>query len=214
MWLVRLRMRKARPWARGRNRFMVGPSSTYASAALSAFTRAFAMALCSTLRTGSLAACGANCNTAMASVACLPRIRSTTRRAFMGVTRTCRACALASIAVPCFRSKIGSGGWLTRVADHRSAAASFLVVLHVTLERPGRRKLTELVANHGLGHEHRDVLAAVVYGDRVSEHVGHDHRTTRPGLDDVLGARIVLDIHLLLKVVVDEGALLQATRHF
>src|SRR5665811_1703400 len=103
------------------NRFIVAPSSTYASlitsvrssnasAALSAFTRAFAMALSSTLRTGSLAACGANCNTAIASVACLPRIRSTTRRAFMGVTRTCRACALASIAVPCFRSKLDQVG--------------------------------------------------------------------------------------------------------
>src|SRR6185436_8231499 len=34
------------------------------------------------------------------------------------------------------------------------------------------------------------------------------------GLDDVLGACFVLDIYLLLKVVVDEGALLQATRHF
>src|SRR5690606_5034025 len=28
MWLVRLLMRLARPWARGRNRFIVGPSST------------------------------------------------------------------------------------------------------------------------------------------------------------------------------------------
>src|SRR5690606_39728801 len=31
MWLVRLLMREARPWARGRNRFIVGPSSTKAS---------------------------------------------------------------------------------------------------------------------------------------------------------------------------------------
>src|SRR4029079_14001027 len=29
MWLVRLRIRVARPWARGRQRFMVGPSSTW-----------------------------------------------------------------------------------------------------------------------------------------------------------------------------------------
>src|SRR6476646_4172138 len=100
------------------------------------------------------------------------------------------------------------------VVDHRLAAATLLVVLHVTLERPGRGKLTELVSDHGLGHEDRDVLAAVVHRDGVTEHVGHDHRATRPGLDDGLGARFVLDIHLLLKVVVDEGALLQATRHY
>ena len=31
MWLVRLLMRVARPWARGRQRFMVGPSSTWAT---------------------------------------------------------------------------------------------------------------------------------------------------------------------------------------
>src|SRR5204863_5634790 len=29
MWLVRLRIRVARPWARGRQRFIVGPSSTW-----------------------------------------------------------------------------------------------------------------------------------------------------------------------------------------
>src|SRR5215210_5245131 len=93
------------------------------------------------------------------------------------------------------------------------AATALLVVLHVTLERAGRRELAELVADHRLGDEHRDVLAAVVHGEGVTQHVGADDRPTRPGLDDVLGARFVLDVDLLLKVVVDEGALLQATRH-
>src|SRR6478735_3919183 len=100
------------------------------------------------------------------------------------------------------------------VVDHRLAAATLLVVLLVTLERAGRRELTELVADHRLGHEHRDVLAAVVHREGVAQHVGVDHGPARPGLDDVLGARFVLGVHLLLKVVVDEGALLQATRHF
>jgi hypothetical protein len=49
---------------------------------------ALAMALASTFATGSLAACGANFNIARAPWASLPRIRSTTRRAFIGVTRT------------------------------------------------------------------------------------------------------------------------------
>ena len=37
-----------------------------------------------------------------------------------------------------------------------------------------RRDLAELVADHRLGHEDRDVLAAVVHGQRVAEHVGDD----------------------------------------
>ena len=56
MWLVRLLIRPARPWARGRKRFIVGPSSTKAeemtrlrsskgSPASSALTRRLAMAL-------------------------------------------------------------------------------------------------------------------------------------------------------------------------
>src|SRR5690348_7311375 len=57
------------------------------------------------------------------------------------------------------------------------------------------------------------VLAPVVHGDRVPEHVGDDRRAPRPGLDDVLRVLLVLDFHLLEQVVVDERALLQATRH-
>ena len=49
---------------------------------------ALAIALFSTLATGSLAACGANCSTESASCAGMSRISSITRRAFIGVTRT------------------------------------------------------------------------------------------------------------------------------
>src|SRR5215211_6745742 len=88
MWLVRFRTRYARPKPRGRNRFMVGPSSTnaWATRSVSGSSRslfsAFATALASTLYTGSLADCGANCSTVRASPAGRPRMRSTTRRAF------------------------------------------------------------------------------------------------------------------------------------
>src|SRR6476469_7625487 len=66
MWLVRLRMRYARPCARGRNRLSVGPSSTYAreitsvSGSSEKLFSALAIALASPFATGSLAACGAN----------------------------------------------------------------------------------------------------------------------------------------------------------
>src|SRR5262249_48595327 len=61
MWLVRLRIRYARPCARGRNRFNVGPSSTYAwctHSVLGSRERLFsalAIALASTFDTGPLA---------------------------------------------------------------------------------------------------------------------------------------------------------------
>src|SRR5262249_41558156 len=62
-------------------------------------------------------------------------------------------------------------------------------------------------------HDHRHVLAAVVHGDRVAQHRGNDHGATGPGLDDVFGAPVVLHVHLLHQVVVDEGPFLKATRH-
>src|ERR1044071_1584614 len=94
-----------------------------------------------------------------------------------------------------------------------SAATALLVVLHVAAEGAGGRELAQLVADHGLGHEHGDVLATVVHGDRVAEHGRHDHRATGPGLDDVLGSRFVLDDDLAKQVLVDEGALLETAWH-
>ena len=55
MWLVRLRIRVARPWARGRQRFIVGPSSTWqllttrSARSRSSVVSALATALSSTL---------------------------------------------------------------------------------------------------------------------------------------------------------------------
>src|SRR3954464_13228589 len=133
-------------------------------------------------------------------------MRSTTRRAFCGVTRTYRACALASIAVLC--SLLGTVG-----SPAASAPAALPVVLLVAAERPRGRELAQLVADHRLGDEHRDVLAAVVDREGVPEHLRDDHGATGPGADDGLGAPLVLRVHLLHQVVVDEGAFLQAARH-
>src|SRR6185437_2887995 len=94
-----------------------------------------------------------------------------------------------------------------------SAAAALLVVLLMAAEGACGREFAQLVADHGLGHEHGDVLATVVDGDRVTQHGGDDHRSARPGLDDVLGTGFVLDHDLAEQVVVDEGALLEAARH-
>src|SRR4029079_7623047 len=95
----------------------------------------------------------------------------------------------------------------------RLAATTLLVVLHVAAEGAGGREFAQLVSDHGLGHEHGDVLATVVHGDRVTQHRGDDHRATRPRLDDVLGACLVLDDDLAKQVLVDEGALLKTAWH-
>src|SRR5688572_9358496 len=158
------------------------------------------MAEATSLYTGSLAPWGANFRMASASCACLPRIRLTTRRAFMGVTRMCRTRAIDSTI-----------SFLLHATA--SAAAALLVVLHVSTEGAGGCELAELVTHHGLGDEHRDVLAAIVHGDRVPQHGGDDHRAAGPGLDDVLGTGFVLVDDLAKQVVVDEGALLETARH-
>ena len=46
----------------------------------------------------------------------------------------------------------------------------------VAAEGARRRELAELVADHRLGDEHGHVLAAVVDGDRVADHLGEDRR--------------------------------------
>src|SRR3954469_1833974 len=146
---------------------------------------------------------------------------STTRRAFMGVMRTKRALAkapgssprrLSRRALTCLRSIVLM---TSLVSDRppRAAAAALPVVLHVPAVGAGRGELPELVTDHRVGHEHRDVLAAVVHRDRVADHLGHDHRAARPGLDDVVAALLVLHVHLLHQVVVHEGALLQTAWH-
>src|SRR4029450_12722733 len=80
-------------------------------------------------------------------------------------------------------------------------------------ERPARAELAELVPDHRFGDVHRHVLAPVVHGDRVADHVGDDRGTARPCLDDTAFADGVLGVDLLEQVIVDERALLQAARH-
>src|SRR4051794_15382641 len=87
------------------------------------------------------------------------------------------------------------------------------LVLDVTAESAGRCELAEFVPDHRLGDEDRDVLAAVVHRNGVTEHRGNDHRSTRPRLDHVLRALVVLRVDLLHQVVVDERALFEAAWH-
>src|SRR5581483_8112249 len=88
-----------------------------------------------------------------------------------------------------------------------------LLLAGVVLERARRGELTELVTDHRLGHVHGHVLATVVDGDGVADHVGDDRGAAAPRLDDLLLAPAVEVVDLLQQVVVDERPLLQAARH-
>src|SRR5690606_13915634 len=114
---------------------------------------------------------------------------SATRRAFCGEMRTVLRMAFASMVISLPR----------------------LLVAVVTLEGPGDSEFAELVADHVLVDEHRNVVLAIVDGDGESHHFRQDHGTARPGLDRLLGAgRKLL---LLDEVVIDERAFLEGTRH-
>jgi hypothetical protein len=179
---------------RAMKRFSVGPSSTMMLVTLSSSTSApwlfsaLAIADSTTLRIMCAAFLSENFSRLTARSAERPRTWSATSRAFCGEIRALRRMAFASIVI--------------------SLLLAFgLLVAAVTLEGPRQREFTELVADHVLVDQHRDVVLAVVHGDRVTDHFRQDHRTTRPGLDRLLVAD--RGLHLLLQMVVDERAFLE-----
>src|SRR5436190_10221230 len=101
----------------------------------------------------------------------------------------------------------------TGMAQSVSLPAARPLLAGVVPEGAGRGELTELVADHGLGDIDGHVLAAVVDGDGVADHVGDDRRAPRPRLDDALLVPGVELVDLFEQVLVDERALLQAARH-
>src|SRR5262245_49288627 len=97
-----------------------------------------------------------NCSVASAWLTLLPRMRSHTRPAFWADVRTPRAVACAStIAIHL------SLGWRSRSRSRGSGR--LLRLCRVSLERPRRRELAELVPDHVLGDVHGDELLAVVH---------------------------------------------------
>src|SRR6185503_17852183 len=109
-WLVRLRMRVARPMARGRNRLSVGPSSavtanTNRSSPISSWLcSALAIADSSTLLQSRATARGVCARIARASCTDLPRMWSHTRRALRAEVRTYLAWARTSTVSPSRRA--------------------------------------------------------------------------------------------------------------
>src|SRR5580704_14064569 len=197
MWLLRLTMRVPRPLARAAKRFSCGATSISTRDTLSSsmstpwLCSALATAEASTLRTSSAPFFGMNFKADSAVPTGSPRTASATRRHFCAEMRAYLSLAETSIA----HASLG------RRRD--------FLIARVGFESARGRKLAQLVADHVLGHEHRDVLAAVVYGDRQTDHLGNDHGAARPGLDRL---SVVLGrghLHLLGKMQIHERSFLQ-----
>src|SRR5947209_19302100 len=80
-------------------------------------------------------------------------------------------------------------------------------------EHPGWRELAQLVADHRLGDEHRHVLAPVVDGDRVADHLREDRGGPRPGAEHPLFARGVHGLDPVHQPLFDERPLLARATH-
>src|SRR4028118_1002442 len=136
------------------------------------------MALCSTLRTCTAMRLRETSRSASATEAFLPRMRPATRFSFCGLTRSIRRTAWASLSFST-RSRLGLP----------ILSPLCLFVGRVPVVDPRRRELAELVADHVLGHGHRDVLMAVINAEREADELRQDRRAAAPDLDHLVTAR-------------------------
>src|SRR5580704_12178537 len=98
-----------------------------------------------------------NSRSASAAATFLPRMSWATRLSFCGDTRSIRATALASVSerlLSCLR--------LLMVPLPQASAALGFAIGRMAIEGARRRELAELVADHLLGHHHRNMLLPVV----------------------------------------------------
>src|SRR5581483_2241310 len=80
-------------------------------------------------------------------------------------------------------------------------------------EGAGHGELAQLVPDHVLGDEDRDMLAAVMHQQRVPDKVREDGRAARPGLDRLLLVARVHPTDLFQQLGVGIRPLLQRTSH-
>src|ERR671934_1619550 len=87
------------------------------------------------------------------------------------------------------------------------------LVARVPAEGARGSELAELVADHLLRDEHGHVLAAVVDGDRVPDHLREDRRGTGPGADHPLLVGRVHRLDPTHQPLLDERPLLARSAH-
>src|SRR5215471_1563956 len=153
---------------------------------------ALAMADLRVLATNRAPLRGTTASTAWACSAGKPWIWRTTSRIFCADMRMFLVMAWTSISLLGFR--------LRRVGA-------------VFLERARRGKLSEPMADHVFGHEHRVKDFAVMHVEGQPDKIGCDHRAPRPGLDRrlVLGVFGLLDF--LHQVAIDKRSFFNRASH-
>ena len=216
MWHVRLRMRVARPRARGRKRRSVGPSSAKqastnsSSASCSSLCTALATALARTLRMSLATSRVVNCRISSARRTSRPRIRSRTSRALDAEPRRYLAVALVPGGRRRPATRPRSASWPSRSACRPFAPRSWPAwnrKVRVGLNSPSLCPTIDSVMYTGtcLRPSWTAIVWPTISGMIVERR------------DQVLMTRrspaCVLRVDLLQQVVVDERALLQAARH-
>src|SRR5262245_30277203 len=202
MWHMRRRIIYAVPRARGIIRLNIGPSSirasetTRSSGSRAPRSSALPIALLRTDSTSRAPRFGANRRSWSASSALLPRMRSANGRTFRADMSAYLWVARYSIDSSLLRAGRGRRGRRLGLAAG------------VSLERPGRGKLAQLVSDHVLGHVHLEERLAVVHQERHPDEVRVNGAVARPRLDRVavaaglrlldLGGDLRVDVRALL----------------
>src|SRR5262249_41567167 len=182
-----------------------------------------------------------NSRSASAVETFLPRMSCANRLSFCGLIRSMRATAFASVS-DCARSRFflltdlppasrcparRRGAWRrhrrgafsrsTRCAGRagraRCARAFGLAIRRMAVERTRRRELAELVADHFLGDDHRDVLLPVIDAEGQPNELRQDRRAPRPDADHLVASGRARSIRLLQQITVDKRTLPDRTRH-
>src|SRR5580700_7346864 len=233
-----LKILPTRPRARGACRFITSPLPTCACATTRSSTSrswlfsALAIADSRHLRTSRAMRLRENSRSASAVATFLPRMSWARRLSFCGLIRSMRATALASVSesarsrffllmtkpLPASRRAAGrrcrrGGRCRTRRSGARRAGAFGLAVRRMAVKRAGRRELTEFVADHFLGDDHRDVLLAVVDAEGEADELRQDGRAPRPDADHLVAAGRTRGIRLFQQIAVDKRAFPNRTRH-
>src|SRR6202451_410919 len=172
-----------------------------------------------------------NSRSASAVATFLPRMSCARRLSFCGLMRSMRATAIAAVShsalsrffllmtkplPPPGRAPGGRcrrGGRCRTGSGARRTGALGLAVRRVAVERAGRRELTEFVADHFLGDDHRDVLLAVVDAEGEAYELRQNGRTPRPDADHLVAAGRTRGIRLFQQITVDKRTFPNRTRH-
>src|SRR3954447_7952390 len=134
-------------------------------------------------------------SSATAVAASLPRIISATRFSLRGLVRIARRKAEASLS-----ARRRSAACLPMSASPRFLVAGMAV------EGAGRRELAKFVADHVLGHQHRDEFVAVIDPERQPDKLREDGRAPRPGADYLVSPRAARLLGLLQQIAVNKRA--------